>query len=89
MSSKPIWFAVPEKSTDIAVPEKDTPNGTNGQKLSAPPVALPTLLGVTGRFSVANTVPVSFSPLYTVTIPGSFIAITSVEIGPRDLCFVI
>jgi hypothetical protein len=31
MLSKPIWLAVPEKSTDMAVPLKVTPNGTKGQ----------------------------------------------------------
>ena len=60
MSSNPIWFWAPPKSTDLAVPENVTPRGTSGLKLPVGSGA--PLLGVSGRARVARTVPVAFRP---------------------------
>lgn len=75
-SSNPIWFAVPLKFTDIAVPLNATPIGNHGQNCKVGRQGpTPGVEGVVGRLSDASIVPVAFGPDQTVTTPGELMAL--------------
>lgn len=60
ISSKKISPTVALKSTDLAIPENDTPIGTNG--LYWPVGSGAALNGVNGKFIVASKFSVALSP---------------------------
>src|SRR3954451_13623654 len=65
-SSNTTKFATPPNPIEWAVPEKETPIGTNGQYAALYPGQA---LGVRLRSMVASRVPVPSRPEYTFTFP--------------------